>query len=328
MTRILSLALVFAPLVAVAAEPAVVAVLTLEANQPAADAAPGATSLLTSRLSQAKGLKVLAQADFALALGLEKQKQVLGGACAEDSSCLTELSGALGSRYVVSGRLDRFGERYVLTTTLFDSEKTATLARPRAEVAGEAELPAAIDSVVAELWKSLGVQPAAPSAAEVGGQPRFGLGLKLSNQFLASLSALNPGGEIEIGWHFVPDWMAFAAVGFNLVRGNVAGQRQGLAILPSVLGLKRVFRRGSLVQPYAGMGMGVQLSIGQFGIFRETQSLPTVLGLVGLQLMFGDHFGGMVEGSTNVTQAVFGLTRGGLGQGVNFDLSFGLVFRF
>src|SRR5882757_2883687 len=53
----------------------------------------------------ARGFQVTTPADLEAVMGLERQKQLLG--CSEDSSCLAEISSALGVPLVATGRLTR-----------------------------------------------------------------------------------------------------------------------------------------------------------------------------------------------------------------------------
>lgn len=86
------------------------------------------TEAVASEL-QARGyFQVISQQDIETLLGLERQKQLLG--CADDgASCLTELSAALGARFVTSGSLSRLGEAWQLTLTTLDTQKSQALGR-------------------------------------------------------------------------------------------------------------------------------------------------------------------------------------------------------
>jgi TolB-like protein len=118
-----------------------VAVLSLEANKPAEESAPGIASLIASRLAESPKLKVLTQADVQTMLSTERQRQLLGSAsCSTKGPCLEELSNAIGARYVVTGRLDRFGDKYLLTVSLLDTFTGRSLARPRAEATSSEDL--------------------------------------------------------------------------------------------------------------------------------------------------------------------------------------------
>lgn len=59
---------------------------------------------------QKQGHKVMGTSDLAAMLGLERQKQLLGCASADSSSCMAELTGALGAEFLVSGAISRLGQ--------------------------------------------------------------------------------------------------------------------------------------------------------------------------------------------------------------------------
>ncbi|MDP1827637.1 MAG: hypothetical protein Q8L48_30475 [Archangium sp.] len=80
-------------------------------------AAGGIEPALAHSLSEALGatasqsglFSVATSSDAMTLLGVERQKQLLG--CSEDgSSCLAELAGAMGSRFVLSGTLAKLGD--------------------------------------------------------------------------------------------------------------------------------------------------------------------------------------------------------------------------
>ncbi|MFT3707261.1 MAG: hypothetical protein QM817_06305 [Archangium sp.] len=77
--------------------------------------APGEMQLHAETLAQkliAHGLSVMTARDLETALGIERQKQLLG--CSEDNQCLIELTGALGVDAVIIGDLGRLEGHYVL----------------------------------------------------------------------------------------------------------------------------------------------------------------------------------------------------------------------
>jgi hypothetical protein len=230
----------------------------------------------------------------------------------------------------VIGRVDRLGEAYTLTASLYDSQRGFGLAKPRAEATEENGLRLAADRIAAELLAELGIR--SPSkGAERPADDGSGVvvGIKLGNQFLTSLAALNPGAELELGWAINPEWVTFLQVGINLVRGRSEGQEVGLTVVPSVLGLRSLYRVQATVQPYWGLGMGLQLSMGKFGPLRQTESLPTVNGMLGSQFRLTPRWAAVFETSINLAQLVLGFSRqSGLGEGFNLDLSLGLLYRF
>ncbi|HLL04430.1 MAG TPA: hypothetical protein VK539_27855 [Myxococcaceae bacterium] len=318
-----------------AAEVPSVALLSLETNNAAAEeAAPGVASLIASRLAESPHLKVLTQKDIEAILGVERQRQLLGkGACSQ-AACLEEVSHLTGARYVITGRLDRFGDKYLLTVSLLDTTKGRSLAKPRAEASSPEELPQIADAIGEQLLAEL-----APSGRTAPGRPLFGsaedtpggglvLGLRINNTFIDNLAALNPGADVELGYHFHPEWIAFLQVGITFVRKTEDGATSRLNVLPSVIGARHYYRMQHAFRPYWGLGLGVQLSFGQFGIFRSTGPLPTVIGFFGAEYVIAGKVGFHLEAGTNLAQATLGLAENGLGDGLNLDLAAGISYHF
>jgi TolB-like protein len=309
--------------------PIAVVLLPLESNEEARDEAPGLTALLVSRLAESPRLAVSSRAD--------QEVMRTAGFCTE-GTCPEAMPGSPGSskaRYVVSGRLDRFGSRYLLTSSLMDSESGRALVRPRVEVTAVDSLPRAAvalaDELLATLVQDPVARPSLPASSVSARPPRMGsffLGLRFNNSLISNFASFNPGGDVEFGFQFHPEWMAFAQVGFTYVRAEADGHEGGLNVLPSVLGLRHYHNADGSFRPYWGFGIGVQLSFGEYGIFQQTGPLPTVIGFAGLEYLIAGHLGLQVEASTNIAQATLGLSDGGLGSGLNLDLNAGIAWHF
>ena len=69
----------------------------------------------------------LTSKDVQTILGLERQKQLMG--CAEASSCLTELAGAMGAPYLLSGTISQIGPSLQLSMQMIDVSKSQVVAR-------------------------------------------------------------------------------------------------------------------------------------------------------------------------------------------------------
>ncbi|MBJ6765833.1 hypothetical protein JGU66_34195 [Myxococcaceae bacterium JPH2] len=317
-----------------AVQPLTTAMLPLESNPAARDVAPGITSLVASRLAESPRLRVVGQRDIQAVLDAERQRQLLGDACKEGSGCLQELSSLVGARYVVTGRIDRFGSQFLLTTSLMDTVSGRSLAKPRAEASDTAALLRMAEAVADELSAALLNPGGAPVARPLlGGSPSapgggLTLGLRINNSFIDKLASLNPGVDLELGYWFHPEWQGFLQVGFSLVRSNGEGREGRINILPSVLGARHYHRLESSLRPYWGFGLGVQLSFGDFGIFQNTGPLPTVVGFLGAEYLIAGHVGLQLELGTNLAQAVLGLADGGLGDGLNLDVNAGIAYHF
>ncbi len=298
--------------------------LPLKADDEAREEAPGLTALLASRLAESSRLAVSTESDV--------QAVRAAGACA-DGSCEQEAARATKARYVVTGRLDAFGSRFLLTATLMDSETGTALCRPRVEVAARDALPRAAVSVADEILHTLVSDAPTRSASEAApgpgpGKGSFLAGVRINNSLISNLSTFNPGGDVELGYQFHPEWVVFGQLGLSYVTSTQEGAQGGLNVLPGVLGLRHYHSVDRPLRPYWGLGLGVQLSFGEFGIFRQTGPLPTVIGFAGLEYLFFGHLGVQLEASTNIAQATLGLADGGLGSGLNLDLNAGITWHF
>ena len=306
--------------------PREVVLLPLEADADAKDEAPGLTALLVSRLSESSHLTVSTAAD--------EDAVRRAGACAQPP-CPEATPDSLKARYIISGRLDGFGTHFVLTTTLLDTQTGRALRRPRVEVAARDALPRAAVDMADQLLAALVpasevnvIEATSDPAARVPTTGSFLVGVRVNNSLISNFSSFNPGGDVEIGFQFHPEWVVYGQVGFSYVSSNTEGAKGGISVLPSVLGLRHYHNVENALRPYWGLGLGVQLSFGEFGIFRSTGALPTVIGFGGLEYLFFGHLGVQLEASTNIAQAVLGLSDGGLGGGLNLDITLGIAWHF
>jgi hypothetical protein len=89
-----------------------------------------ATILMNIVVAEIGGLgpyDVISKADITSMIGFEKQKQLLG--CTDNTSCLSEIGGALGVTFMVSGQVGKIGTRYHITLSLVDPTKAKVVAR-------------------------------------------------------------------------------------------------------------------------------------------------------------------------------------------------------
>ena len=299
-----------------------VALLKLEGNKLAQDDAPGVTSLLASRLAESPRLKVITQAEISLLLGVERERRLLSPECSSDQ-CMVELSGALGSRFLVTGRIDRFGDRYVVTTSVYDAQKGSSLAKPRAEVDDAEKLPDAAAAVARQIETALGV-----SKEGFAGPGKLHAALKAGTGFISDVMALSPGGDAELGFRFAEEWIVLLQVGFKFVWASSGTGSGSINLLPNLVGIRKLYLTEGSFQPFWGLGIGIQLSFGGLGIFDSTGPLPSVWASAGFQYMFSRRFGVLLEGKTNLAQATLGLAGSNVGGGFNMDLAAGMVARF
>ena len=291
-------------------------VMTLEANPAAVQYAPTTTQTLAFQLSAAK-LNVLTQSDIAAAVGRDRQAQLLG--CAE-SGCMAELGEAMGARYIVSGRLDKLGDQFVLVSSIFDSVTSRALGRSRQETDELEELPkkarAAADELLASLGVSAPVEPAPPKDVISGSG--FNLSFKLGTQFFTSLVALTPQLELELGWRFSRSWSAFLQVSAGLA----FTEKLNVTITPGLLGVRYNFRSDASLQPFLGGGVGLFATLLNAGRVR-----PSIVLLGGAQYYFWDRFALGAEASVDLLGAAYEFTEQKTG-GINFGFSLGITYRF
>jgi hypothetical protein len=117
-----------------------------------------------------QGFDVITPADIGAALGLDKERQLMG--CSEDG-CLAEIGGALGADYIVHGELASMSKDTLFTLTLTDKAGHAVNQVGGIVKGKEAEnLVEAVDLDVPKLVKplrdagKLGPAPAAPASAD------------------------------------------------------------------------------------------------------------------------------------------------------------------
>lgn len=83
---------------------------------------------ITAQVASRGLFDVLGASEVQTLLSVERQKQLLG--CNEDATeCFTELAGALGARFVLSGTLAKLGDSYQLTLQMLDSQKGQSVGR-------------------------------------------------------------------------------------------------------------------------------------------------------------------------------------------------------
>lgn len=122
-------------------------------------------------------LEIIGVSDVASLLGLEREKRLLG--CNEDSACMAEIGGALGSDLMLVGTLGRLGELRRLDLRLLDVKKAQVLARFGESVQGRDDLLVpAVERGVGQLLGSVAGLP--PPA---GGTPAPGPGVGAARRY-------------------------------------------------------------------------------------------------------------------------------------------------
>jgi TolB-like protein len=124
----------------------------------------GLSALLASEVARRPNLVVIAGSDLRALVGFERQKALLG--CTE-SSCITELAGALGVAYLVSSEVSKVGSTWLVSLTLLDANKAMAQGRLTRKAYSDDQLVDEASTAVDELLKALpGAGTPAPRAAE------------------------------------------------------------------------------------------------------------------------------------------------------------------
>lgn len=101
--------------------------------------ARAATALVVAALADGASYEVVTEGDLRGVVELEVEKQLAG---CDDASCVSDVAGALGARYVVMGQFDRVGTQLILNLSLFDSDQARVVARAGVNASSEEELAA------------------------------------------------------------------------------------------------------------------------------------------------------------------------------------------
>jgi hypothetical protein len=130
--------------------------------------------LLASEVRAMGGFRVIGQADIRTVLGVE-EKRLMAGGC-NDESCMAEIGGALGVRWVLAGNISKFGEVYLLNLKLIDAPKVRVAASvsPKVEGGEAALIDALKDHARAMLAKARAEMGGGPGASPGG--PAVGVG--------------------------------------------------------------------------------------------------------------------------------------------------------
>jgi hypothetical protein len=111
------------------------------------------TNIVTVAVGEKESLNVLSAADVERVVAFEAEKQAMG--CEEAESCLAEVAGAMGARWIVFGDVGKVGSRYLVTLSLFDSDAGAAKGRKIGRATSEDELVDAAENAARDLVASL-----------------------------------------------------------------------------------------------------------------------------------------------------------------------------
>ncbi len=112
-------------------------------------------------------LEVITPDDVAAVVGLERQKQMLG--CKDSgSSCLAELSGAMGANAILTGVVAKLGGTFQIDVKILNPADGKTLAAAQAKASSEEKLADALDEAARALVEALKEKRGGEAAAARG----------------------------------------------------------------------------------------------------------------------------------------------------------------
>ncbi|MBL90886.1 MAG: hypothetical protein CMH56_03630 [Myxococcales bacterium] len=142
--------------------------LDLKATLIEADAVGIITNMMSAEMASYEDhFEIITNADMRQMVALEAEKQSMG--CADDSSCLAELAGAMGARFVMFGEVGKLGKNIIITLNLFDSQEAKAAGRVIVRAKSLDEVPDKIPPALTKLVKKF--VPQTPVAAAVVSPP-------------------------------------------------------------------------------------------------------------------------------------------------------------
>lgn len=157
------------------AEPIRVVVMNVGASDASLQSLANALAeQILTELSRTKRIEAMGTSDVSAVLGLERQKALLG--CADQgTSCLAEISAAMGAPYLVTGHLARAGKATRIDIKLIRASDGKALHRDGRNFRDESEMfdlvGGMVKSLVAELKLPDEVTPAAQAKPSSAKQP-------------------------------------------------------------------------------------------------------------------------------------------------------------
>jgi TolB-like protein len=107
------------------------------------------SDLLANEIRGMGKYRVIGKSDIRTALDIETQKNLVG---CNDESCIAEIGGALGVRWVIVGNISKFGDKFLLNLKIMDAEKIRVVKGVSQKVeGGEGELLDALSIAAKEL---------------------------------------------------------------------------------------------------------------------------------------------------------------------------------
>ncbi|MER2566326.1 MAG: hypothetical protein ABTQ32_36725 [Myxococcaceae bacterium] len=118
-----------------------------------------------------RGVSVITQQDIAALLGVERQKQLLG---CDSSSCMLELSNALGAERVLTGVIAKLESSYQVNLRVLSGVDGKVLAQELVRGESQEKLLVALDDAAASIARQLEPKAPAGSARALAWLPAVG----------------------------------------------------------------------------------------------------------------------------------------------------------
>lgn len=108
--------------------------------------------LVTQGLASSTSLEVITSADLGALVNLEAERAASG---CDTTSCLAEIAGAMGTRFVVFGTVGRLGDVTLVQLSLYDSEAARPVGRQEVRAQDEGELLDAVPAAARTLVSTI-----------------------------------------------------------------------------------------------------------------------------------------------------------------------------
>ncbi len=248
-------------------EPVGIAVTPLQLIGMPAEMGGYAEDRLANRLGE-RGYKVTTPADIIAMLGLERQRQLLGG-CSDDSGCTAEIGAALGVPLMVTGRVTKIDERFDLDLRVIRQRDGLVVARETRSLEGLKRLGELMEAAGDSLARQL--------------EPKTPFAWRLWVPLLTGVAAAAVGGTF---------WGLAELRHSALTRSRV----EGLTVVRGLANIDALFNTLQLqrVLGIVGAGVGVALIAGGIVWNALVLSLPVSVvvapGADGTTLAIGGTF--------------------------------------
>ena len=110
-------------------------------------------ALLAERVGRLGAFDVITQDDVRRMISFDRMKVALS--CEDEASCLSEIGGAVGARYLISGALSRLDEQLFLAVSLIDIELVKTISRETLSASNAVDLSGQLDGMLTGLLGSI-----------------------------------------------------------------------------------------------------------------------------------------------------------------------------